>query len=94
MEELARVEIKFLGDGGDRFVGWGEDPSKPLPIGSTLDQEAGAFYWSIGPGFLGPHILHFAVSDGEYRGQPVEIVIRIVPKTYHSAIEIKRPPRK
>jgi hypothetical protein len=94
VEELARVEIKFLGEGGDRFVGWGEDPSKPLPIGSTLDQETGAFYWSLGPGFLGPHTLHFAVSDGQYRGQPVEILVRIVPKTYHRAIEKKRPIQK
>ena len=94
VEELGRVELKFLSDGGDRYVGWGEDPSKPLPIGSTLDQETGTFYWSIGPGFLGPHVLHFAASDGKYRGQPLEIVIRIIPKTYQRAIEIKRPPRK
>jgi hypothetical protein len=31
----------------------------PLPIGSYLDEENGAFFWQPGPGFLGVHELKF-----------------------------------
>lgn len=82
VEQMERIKIKLQGEGSNRFIGWGLDETKSLPVGSTLDSENGIFYWSIGPGFLGLHILHFAVSDGEYRSQPVKISIRIIPKKY------------
>ena len=52
--------------GGRKFVGWGEDRTRTLPVGSTLDEEKGLFRWLIGPGFLGRHVLHFAVCDGHF----------------------------
>jgi len=81
-EVLGRLVLRLKGTGGKRYLGWGEDPSKALPIGSTLDQEKGIFYWSIGPGFLGRHVLHFALTDGTFRSQPVQIVVHIVPKKF------------
>lgn len=82
IEELQRIEIPLKATGGKRFIGWGASASKPLPIGSTLDQKKGVFYWAPGPGFLGKHVLHFAVADGRFRSPTVTLVVNIVPKTY------------
>ena len=90
VEETGRVVLKLNGTGGHRFFGWGTDETKPLPIGSTLDSKNGVFYWTPGPGFLGEHILHFAVSDGVSRSQPVMVVVNIGPKRFDS----KRKPIK
>ncbi|MCX6560648.1 MAG: hypothetical protein NTZ26_09035, partial [Candidatus Aminicenantes bacterium] len=35
------------------------DELRPLPIGSTLDSDAGVFSWLPGPGFLGDYRLVF-----------------------------------
>ena len=83
-EELSRIELKLRAEKGFRFIGWGQNERKNLPIGSTLDEETGIFSWSIGPGFLGKHVLHFATIDGNYRSPPIEIVVNIVPKNYRS----------
>lgn len=90
-EVLSRLEIRLTGTGGKQYLGWGEDPTKALPIGSTLDQDKGIFYWSIGPGFLGRHVLHFAVTDGTFRSQPIQIVVHIVPKIFSFPREKKTP---
>ncbi|MBW2593848.1 MAG: hypothetical protein JRE58_12765, partial [Deltaproteobacteria bacterium] len=82
IEELGRIEIHFQARGGGAFMGWGENERKPLPVGSTLDRANGIFYWIPGPGFLGRHVLHFAVTDGVYRSKPVTIVVNIKPKKY------------
>jgi len=82
VEELGSVEIVLRGTGGNRFIGWGADKSKNLPIGSTLDKEVGIFYWTPAPGFLGKHILHFSVTDGVRMSRPVEVAVTIVPKKY------------
>lgn len=81
-EVLSRLEIRLKGTGGKQYLGWGEDPTKALPIGSTLDRDNGIFYWSIGPGFLGRHVLHFAVTDGTFRSHPVQVVVHIIPKIF------------
>jgi len=81
IEQLERIEIHFEGQ-GEKFIGWGADKGKPLPIGSTLDSQNGVFYWIPGPGFLGKHVLHFAVTDGVYQSKPTTLVVNIVPKTY------------
>jgi len=81
VEELGMVEIHFTGQGG-KFIGWGAAESKELPIGSTLDRDKGIFYWMPGPGFLGQHVLHFAVTDGQMKSRPLEVVVNIVPKAY------------
>jgi uncharacterized delta-60 repeat protein len=82
IEELERIEIHFKGEGGVEFIGWGVDKWKDLPIGSTLDSNKGIFYWMPGPGFLGKHVLHFAVTNGQHRSKPVKVVVNIVPKKY------------
>jgi hypothetical protein len=82
IEQLERIEVHFEGQGGGEYIGWGVDKGKPLPIGSTLDSRNGVFYWIPGPGFLGKHVLHFAVTDGVYQSKPTTLVVNIVPKTY------------
>jgi hypothetical protein len=83
VEQLGRVEILLKGEGGDRFIGWGADKSRTLPVGSTLDREAGIFYWIPAPGFLGEYTLHFSVTGGVRMSQPVEVTVTVVPKKYH-----------
>ena len=83
IEQLGRVEIVLTGEGGDRFMGWGADKSKSLPVGSTLDKEAGIFYWMPAPGFLGKHILHFSVTGGVRMSRSVEVTVTVVPKEYN-----------
>lgn len=83
VEELARIEIRLKSEGGHQFIGWGADETKSLPVGSTLDKEKGVFYWSIGPGFLKSHTLHFAVTDGVFRSPPLKIQVNVKPKTFN-----------
>jgi len=82
IEELERIEIHFRCQEGSRLIGWGESTSKPLPLGSTIDEEKGIFYWSLGPGFLREHVLHFAAMDGQFISSPVEVVVHILPKRF------------
>jgi hypothetical protein len=82
IEEVERLELHLDGEGGNRFIGWGRSTSEALPEGSTLDEDNGVFYWMPSPGFLGKHVLHFAVTDGQIRGRPVKIVVDIHPKNY------------
>lgn len=82
-EQLDRVKIVLKAEGSARFIGWGADETRNLPIGSTLDGEQGIFYWLIGPGFLNSHILHFAVTNGMYRSRPVRIEINVIPKKFN-----------
>jgi hypothetical protein len=44
---------------------------------SPLDAKAGVFYWMPAPGFLGTHVLNFAVTDGKRRSRPVTVTISI-----------------
>jgi len=80
IEQLGRIEINFETSGSGLLMGWGENDRSPLPLGSTLDRAKGVFYWIPGPGFLGKHELHFAVTDGLYRSKPVTVVFDIKPK--------------
>lgn len=79
IDELGRVDLFFAVPSGARLIGWGGEPDKPLPVGSTLDA-GGRFRWLAGPGFLGRHVLHFAATDGFVRGPAVEIAVNIVPR--------------
>ena len=47
----------------------------------------------IGPGFLGRHVLHFAVCQGNFISPAVEVVISIKPKKYEKTERLrdKRP---
>jgi len=51
---------------------------QPLPVGSTLDNTNGAFYWHLGPGFLGTHELLFTSADGAVYG----VTVNIEPKSF------------
>jgi hypothetical protein len=54
--------------------------AQPLPVGSTLDNANGAFYWQLGPGFLGRHELLFTNPDGAVH----RVEVNIEPKVYTS----------
>jgi hypothetical protein len=84
VRELDYVVVRLGGEGGTRYVGWGEDVTKGLPVGSTLEEEKGVFHWMIGPGFLGRHVLHFAVCRDNVISPPVEVTITILPKSYYN----------
>ncbi len=43
------------------------DQLRPLPVGSTLEQESGTFYWLPGPGFIGKY--HFVFYGKDDTGQ-------------------------
>jgi hypothetical protein len=83
VQELGLVEIRLQGKGGRSYIGWGAGEDRELPIGSSLDPKTGIFRWIPGPGFLGRHILHFAVTDGFAKSVPLEIAVRIVPRNPH-----------
>ena len=82
IEELDRIELHFRSKGGNKLIGWGKNPDRPLPVGSTLDEREGIFYWHPCAGFLGEHVLHFAVTDGTLQSLPVRVVVSIEPKKY------------
>jgi hypothetical protein len=82
VEQLEKIEIQLLGEGGNRFVGWGRKKTKGLPVGSTLDKENGTFKWSAGPAFFGNYVLHFAVTDGFFRSRPAQVTVKIGPRKY------------
>ena len=82
VEELDYVEVRLKGEGRERFIGWGEDRTKGLPVGSTLEEKEGVFHWMIGPGFLGRHVLHFAVCQGNFISPAVEVAITVLPKSF------------
>jgi hypothetical protein len=42
------------------------------------------------PGFLGRHVLHFAVTDGARMSRPAMLIINIVPKNYEKAPRRKK----
>ena len=82
IEELERIVLRLERSSWGKLIGWGTETSRSLPVGSTLDDEKGLFYWMPGPGFLGRHVLNFAVSDGTCRGMPVRVIVDIRPKTF------------
>jgi hypothetical protein len=65
VNELDRLEVKLFY--GNLFTGYVANIS-PLPIGSTLDEETGTFYWQLGAGFVGDYTFRFAdASNGTLR---------------------------
>lgn len=80
IREMGSVIVKLKGRGGKKYVGWGADETRGLPVGSTLDTKAGIFYWMPAPGFLGKHVLNFAVTDGKRRSRPITVTVTISKK--------------
>ncbi len=73
-KELDRIELNL---GGTIATGnlRTDNGDKPLPIGSTLDNRQGIFYWQLGPGFLGTYDLVFTVTDET--GKLVKKIVRV-----------------
>lgn len=81
INELERMGIKLSSPGvpitGYMVVG---NQFRPLPIGSTLDEKTGTFYWMPGPGFTGEYELVFFTSDRTGGGMGHSIIkIKIEP---------------
>ncbi len=55
------------------------DQLRSLPIGSTLDNEKGVFYWLPGPGFIGDYDFLFIRSVENYK-EKIRVKIAIAPK--------------
>lgn len=75
--ERAEVELPVIAGAswtGHELVG-GE--ARQLPIGSTLDEQSGRFYWAPGPGFLGSFDLRFVahVNGVAVAHVPVRITV-------------------
>jgi hypothetical protein len=49
-----------------------------LPIGSTLDNKRGVFYWCPGPGFLGEYQLFFMSREKNGSITRKNITVKIV----------------
>lgn len=72
---LERVEIGLPGViAGYLIVG---SDGRPLPVGSTLDTEAGMFYWLPAAGFYGEYRLLFVLKDHTGELKRKEIIITI-----------------
>lgn len=81
-EELDRVELRLTAGGmgrGDRYTGYMRvgNGIASLPIGSTLEDEAGVFSWQAGVGFAGSYDLVFVrwAGDGAVTRQEVRIIL-------------------
>jgi len=84
IEEMEPLRIVFSRSMRENisFIGWGGDEQTALPVGSTLDTENGEFSWIPQPGSIGQYILHFAVTDGSRKSQPLQIVVDIIPRSH------------
>jgi hypothetical protein len=88
MQEVNRVEI-HLSDfvdqdsGGSRYCGYivVGDQLRPLPVGSTLDEKKGIFYWQPGAGFIGEYDFVFVREINGYTDK-IKVKIKILPKLH------------
>lgn len=80
--ELERLEIKLDTVPAKNLAGYLAvgDKLRELPIGSTLDSDAGIFYWQPGAGFVGEYHLVFTAKDETGQLIRKNIVVTIVPK--------------
>ncbi len=80
IRELERVQVE-LGGGADyegyMIVG---GALKPLPSGSTLNEEKGTFSWQPGAGFIGEYYLVFIKKDAAGAETKIKTRITILPK--------------
>jgi hypothetical protein len=87
IREVERVEVALQAEGpqknaGSTYTGFlvvGEE-LRPLPIGSTLDPEAGLFSWQLGPGFLGDYRFVFVRTEPWGLKERTTVAIEITPK--------------
>jgi hypothetical protein len=87
IKELERIEIT-LSDRPDTgeylYSGYTVTGNRlgPLPIGSTLDERKGIFYWHPGAGFLGRFNLVFVETKPDGEMNKKNIIIEILPGQY------------
>jgi Divergent InlB B-repeat domain len=65
-EEIDRFELALAPPAGETYAGYLRVGAEfqPLPVGSRLDPDSGAFTWSPGVGFVGRYDLVFVRSAG------------------------------
>ena len=75
--EGARVEVQLPGVKGRFRDGYQvvNGDLRALPLGSSLDADAGVFYWQPAPGFLGGYDLVFVPAVGEGAPMRVRVVV-------------------
>jgi len=83
IKELDRVEIQLSENQTGTWLGYQKvgNSIRPLPIGSTLDQEKGTFSWYAAPGFVGKYVLIFLECNK--RGKILsgtQVLVNIKPK--------------
>jgi Leucine-rich repeat (LRR) protein/triacylglycerol esterase/lipase EstA (alpha/beta hydrolase family) len=82
IEELERLEVTISDSSpvaaGFMMVG---AQLKPLPVGTTLCQETGKFYWTPGPGFVGNYHFLFIERDHNNYLSRKELIVDIMPKS-------------
>ncbi len=78
VDQNERVELHLPTVDGASCDGYQvvNDQRRELPVGSSLDRRAGAFYWQPAAGFLGSYDLEFVVDEGG--GGTALIRVRIV----------------
>jgi Leucine-rich repeat (LRR) protein len=82
IEELERLEVTISDSSavaaGFILVG---AQLKPLPVGTTLCQDTGKFYWTPGPGFVGSYHFVFIERDRDNYLSRKEVIVDITPKS-------------
>lgn len=77
IQELERLEINVFPLGQDKRL---LIPSRPLPIGSSLEPDTGIYRWMPGPGFTGLHHLVFDIKEPDGTVNVQRIVVKILPR--------------
>ena len=94
---LRATDIAYLSLGGATgtpYEGYIVDGDQlgPLPVGSTLDTEAGVFAWQLGPGFVGVYDLVFVrTAEGRRERIPVRVVIQPHSDVAASPLVVEQP---
>jgi hypothetical protein len=75
-------QLTLKNDSSNRFTGFMlvGHILRPLPVGSTIDPIRGAFYWQLGPGFIGRYRLVFLRRDRNSYLFKIPVEITIVPR--------------
>jgi hypothetical protein len=82
IEELERLEV-VISDINPMAVGFilvGAQ-LKPLPVGTTLCEDTGKFYWTPGPGFVGSYHFVFIERDHDNYLTRKEVIVDIRAKS-------------
>jgi hypothetical protein len=78
VQQMERIEL-HLGAVHDGYVRLGRG-TQVLPLGSTLDPDAGVFYWDIVSPLFGTFDLEFTPDDAA--AAPVRVRVTIAPKMF------------